>query len=641
MRHRLLSAAIFALGSAACGRQAIVSSDSLPLKRVVIYRNGVGYFERQGIVDEPEVRFKMRESEVGDFLATLAVIEKGGSSVKSAAFPLTDTEAEPTPREKMSDDERKGLKKVVLSLDGKEHDLAVGYIAESPVWKPSYRVVVRPGGQADLQVWGIVHNTSGEDWKDVALSLVAGAPIAFEAQLGVPVIPARPIVTDSGEVIAAVPRGETSLADAPPPPPAPSMADSSEEGDEAPSAAPASKKARPPTKPGAPRAALQGRMAPAAKAEAQSGGGAGARYPMAAAPAEYVRREISQPRNLQSLAAVAQEGGTTRYDLPQTVNIPDKSATMVMLLARSVPGESNFLFAPDGGVADSSSHPFRVARFSNVTGGMLEKGPIAVFEQGAFLGQGMLDPLPAAAMATVPFALERAIAVDHERKYDELGERLAKVENGELTIERDAVTQTKYRIKNGGDAEAKVIVKHARQGGTRLFQAPKETEDNVGTGSALVPAKVAPRATSELVVDERSTLRRREDWFSAVADNAVKNYMHDARSPLAQVAKLGAAWALRDQLLALRSARVKLSREQANVSTQTQETRSNIVAIEKNKSAEALRAKLTQRLGEMAARLDDITRQLVETDQKSAELDVRFKEAVREIVIVETPAPKP
>jgi hypothetical protein len=282
-----------------------------------------------------------------------------------------------------------------------------------------------------------------------------------------------------------------------------------------------------------------------------------------------------------------------------------------------------------------------VARFSNVTGGMLEKGPIAVFEQGAFLGQGMLDPLPAAAMATVPFALERAIAVDHERKYDELGERLAKVENGELTIERDAVTQTKYRIKNGGDAEAKVIVKHARQGGTRLFQAPKETEDNVGTGSALVPAKVAPRATSELVVDERSTLRRREDWFSVVADNAVKNYMHDARSAQAQVAKLGAAWALRDQLLALRSARVKLSREQENVSTQTQETRSNIVAIEKNKSAESLRAKLTQRLGEMAARLDDITRQLVETDQKSAELDVRFKEAVREIVIVETPAPKP
>ena len=72
-----LLAAVLALSSVACGRSAIVDS-ALPLKRVVIYRNGVGYFERGGLVDEPEVRFKMRESEVGDFLATLAVIEKGG-----------------------------------------------------------------------------------------------------------------------------------------------------------------------------------------------------------------------------------------------------------------------------------------------------------------------------------------------------------------------------------------------------------------------------------------------------------------------------------------------------------------------------------------------------------------------------------
>ena len=79
---------------------------------------------------------------------------------------------------------------------------------------------------------------------------------------------------------------------------------------------------------------------------------------------------------------------------------------MVMLLSSRVPGEALFLFAPDGGVPDSSSHPFRVARFANKTPGVLERGPIAVFERGSFLGQGMLDPLPAGATATVPFALD-------------------------------------------------------------------------------------------------------------------------------------------------------------------------------------------------------------------------------------------
>lgn len=185
-------ALLLALGAVGCGRQAIISTDALPLKRVVIYRNGVGYFERSGLVDSTEVRFKMRDGEVGDFLATLAIMEKGGSSVQAAAFPLDDPDAEPKPRSLMTADEKKHLKTVVLSLDGKEHDLQIGYVAETPVWKPSYRLVVGPSGQADLQAWGIVQNLSGEDWKGITLSLVAGAPLAFQSTLGDPVIPQRP-----------------------------------------------------------------------------------------------------------------------------------------------------------------------------------------------------------------------------------------------------------------------------------------------------------------------------------------------------------------------------------------------------------------------------------------------------------------
>ena len=111
-----------------------------------------------------------------------------------------------------------------------------------------------------------------------------------------------------------------------------------------------------------------------------------------------------QTRNLAALAAIGVQSGTTRYDLPAAVTIPDKSATMVMLLDQRVPGESLALYAPDGGVPESSSHPFRVARFTNKTGGLLERGPLAIFSDGSFVGQGMTDPLPDGATATVPFA---------------------------------------------------------------------------------------------------------------------------------------------------------------------------------------------------------------------------------------------
>ncbi len=618
----------------------MLTTDALPVRRVVVYRNGVAYFERMGHVERDEVRFKMRQSEVGDFLATLAVMERGGSSVRAAAFPLKEEEEvddDGKPVRPKSEDEKKGLETVVLSLDGKEHDLEVGYVAESPVWRPSYRLVIGAGGDADLQAWGIVENLSGEDWKDVKLSLIAGAPLAFEAELGTPVIPPRPRVTDEGEVIAAVPRGEVSLQQeaAPPPPPAPASAPAGAARDDDGEDAPASSNGAP----GAGGGAGRGRAGPARHAAKKA---ASIAPPAAQAPAPEMtemRQEprapaISPPRNLQSLAAMAAQGGTTRYDLPVPVTVPDHSATMVLLLSSKVTGEALFLFSPDGGVPDSSHHPFRVARFTNGAPGTLERGPIAVFEDSAFLGQGMVDPLPSGATATVPFALERAIAVDTERKSDELGERVAKIENSQLTIERDTVVQTKYRIRNGGDKPAKILVKHGRMGGARLFSPPEGTEDNVGTGSALVPARVAANATAELVVDERAPVRRTVDWFSPVAESAIKGFVADPKSDADSVKKLNAAWGTRGDIVRLTSDRAKLQQQSDTLSSSTEETRRNLRAIEKNKSAEALRQKLTARLADAATKLDDFNRKLVEIDAKLGELTVTFREAIRDIKFV-------
>jgi hypothetical protein len=340
---------------------------------------------------------------------------------------------------------------------------------------------------------------------------------------------------------------------------------------------------------------------------------------------------VSAPRNVLSLASVGVEGGATRYDLPLPVTVPDRAATMVMLVSKPVSGETMFLYAPDGGVPDSSNHPFRVGRFTNSTPGLLERGPIAVFEQGAFLGQGVLDPLPPGATATVPFALDRSIAVDVDRKYDEQGARLAKIENGELTIERDRVTQTKYRMKNGGDAAVKILVKHPRINGSTLNAPPPGTEDNVGTGTALVPASMPPRGNVDLVVDERSAERLGADWFSTLADNAIKAYVAAPKSDQGVVQKLNAAWLVRADMIKKREERDSLSRQASDLSRASDETRRNLRAIEKNKSAEALRQKLTARLTDYSSKLDDINKRMVDLDSKLAEGGVQFNEAIRDI----------
>ena len=668
----LAALAGFGLG---CARGPDVAVTGLGLKRVVIYRNGVGYFERAGHVDEDRVTFRVRKEKVGDFLATLAVIEAGGSSVRSASFPVEVADD-------ADDDDSNGrfevllkppsgpkappkdkLETVKLTLDGKEHDLVIGYVAETPVWRPSYRLVLtsKAGagakggatgpGTADLQAWGIVQNLSGEDWKNVALSLVAGAPLAFQATLDKAVIPPRPVVTDQGEVIAAVPVGETSLAEAPPPPPPPPPAPAAEaapggyggmarleeakDEDEQQSA----KKGK---GSGASKAKKAPSRAPRRAAEMPSSSSYAQAMPMAPMPAQAPPPPamISRPRNVGALAAIAMEGGTTRYVLPFPVDVPNNSATMVLLTARPVPGESSFLYSPDGGVPDSSSHPFRVVRFTNDGKGMLERGPIAVFEDSTFLGQGMIDPLPPGATATVPFALERGIAVESARTSHEEGARLAQIEGGRIEIERDWVTQTKYTVKNGGEDAAKVLVKHPRLAGTRLFQPPKGTDDNIGTGSALIPSDVGPHATVALDVDERQVLRRSVSWLDPLADDAVKAYIADPRADKDMVTKLKAAWEARTKLRAVVDERDKLSGEKSRLDEQVAQLNASLKAIEKNKVADQLRKDLSDRLSKASARLDELTKRLVVVEMTFSEQDVRFRDLVSDIHMVK-PLPLP
>jgi len=468
----LLSFSVAAAGvGAGCGTSPPVVAPALSLKKVVIYRNGIGYFERGGRVESDSVQFKVRKDEVGDFLATLAVLERGGSSVRAASFPLEVEKDDPPPPTTPQPVRAGGaatpaagpasdLRRVTMSLDGKEHDLQIGYIAQTPVWRPSYRLVVDKDA-ASLQTWGIVQNLSGEDWTNVSLSLVAEAPLAFDASLATPVIPSRPTVTDGGEVIAVVPHTETTLAEAPPPPPpAPAATTTTKPAEE-----PAREEAK---ASGSRHAKKEKRRGPAAGDAAGNdktlpldqliaGERAVALGALRGGPGGGGTGETAysrQTRNLAALAAIGVQSGTTRYDLPAAVTIPDKSATMVMLLDRRVPGEIIALYAPDSGVPDSTAHPFRVARFTNKTGGLLERGPLAIFSEGAFVGQGMTDPLPEGGTTSVPFAIDRRFAIDVSREHREEGARLFHIEGATLTIARDAVSLTKYRLKNGGDRPA-------------------------------------------------------------------------------------------------------------------------------------------------------------------------------------------
>src|SRR3954451_16209294 len=72
--------------------------------------------------------------------------------------------------------------------------LELRYVAEAPVWKMTYRVVLPVEGQAELffQGWAIAENTSASDWNGVELALISGMPLSFTLDLRHPPFRSRP-----------------------------------------------------------------------------------------------------------------------------------------------------------------------------------------------------------------------------------------------------------------------------------------------------------------------------------------------------------------------------------------------------------------------------------------------------------------
>lgn len=177
-------AALLFTATAACepAREPIVPSRELALRHVVLYQNGVGYFERTGALRGDRLRLQFRSDELDDVLKTLVVVE--GGAADPGKKPSTVTVLLPqagSKQERESGDGRTWLD-VVLS-PRPTTDLSVAYAVPTAAWKSAYRVILPETPSTSkgvlLQAWALIDNVSEEDWKGIKLTLATGAPLTF------------------------------------------------------------------------------------------------------------------------------------------------------------------------------------------------------------------------------------------------------------------------------------------------------------------------------------------------------------------------------------------------------------------------------------------------------------------------------
>src|SRR5438309_1650712 len=133
-----LAGVLLATALAGCGPKhaSFVKVDDVALGRVVIYRNGVAYYERRATVMGGTLTVSVPRDRVDDSLKSLTVVD----AISQKPLPVS------IPRQQAEDGSTNLVMKLQLPTKEKA-DVVLTYVTESPAWKPSYRVVVGDKGK--------------------------------------------------------------------------------------------------------------------------------------------------------------------------------------------------------------------------------------------------------------------------------------------------------------------------------------------------------------------------------------------------------------------------------------------------------------------------------------------------------------
>ena len=349
-------------------------------------------------------------------------------------------------------------------------DLFVSYVSEVPVWKSTYRLVIPTTGQRSpfLQGWAIVDNTLGEDWTDVELSLVAGAPQSFVQQISQPLYTRRPVVPLPNTAMLTPQTHDATME---------SYAKAAAAAEAAHGVA-----VHGGVEGGIPGGALGGVVGGLPSAPAP---------PPAAAPRFSARvNEQALVERMSSGSAAAQGaelGDLFEYKLTQPITVRRNQSALVPIVQADVTVERVSLWSAGRGL-----NPLRAVWLSNDTGLTLDAGSLSLVEGGAFAGEGLLQSIQPKEKRLISYAVDLAGRVTVSR--DGGPRRVSRIR-----IARGAFVQVVqergtsiYTVRNEDTAPRTFVIEHARRDDWKLAAGappPAESTDATHRFRIVVPAK--------------------------------------------------------------------------------------------------------------------------------------------------------
>ncbi len=513
-----------------------------------------------------------------------------------------------------------GIRHLVLTDHGNgSRVLHVSFLSEVPVWKSTYRLLLTtpttgsttgPNSTATLQGFSVIDNTTGEDWNNVQLSLIAGSPQSFLQPISQPIYDRRPEIPIA-ENAQTTPQTHES-AEGKEPPPTPTVV--------------------PHAASGAPSEIDQ-----ALRTSARIPKNISMMKDTGAPPppmAESMNVEAAPELYEQQALASTQANTTTSafddffaYNLTDPVTIPRNGSALVPILQAKLPAESVTLWSAQ------APHPLRALWITNNSEATLDRGSFSVVENGAFAGEGLIDPVHPGERRLLSYAADQAVRVSTVELANNSRVTGISVSKGMLHATQSEVTSTEYTVDNAAPATRPVVLETPRLPGWTLDfgTQPAETTPN----AYRFRLEAQPHAAAHLTVTQRRAL---DQVFSLTntSEEQLTVYLGNNAADPRILAQLEPTFAAKRKVADLTAQISSLRAKERSINDDQKRLRDNLTALKSSAEERSLVRRYTNELNSQEDALADIHRQIATLQDQQNAASANLSNLIASLQIAET-----
>ena len=682
-----------------------VSLAQLPVKRVVLYKNGVGYFEHVGQVrGNQEVAIPFTSGQLNDVLKSLTVLDQGGGRITGVAYgssapidrllgdlrlPIGErsslTEflsslrgarleiksgtttltgrllsiehktriagnvsldvdyvslmgergevktgdlspgfsvrlldaALPDRLDRYLDIVSAGrepdVRRMIVSTEGTgERSLFVSYISEVPVWKSTYRIVLGKGSRAPLlQGWAIVDNTVGQDWENVQLSLVAGAPQSFVQNLSQPYYSRRPEIGMPDSASISPQTYQATLT-------TPTEFSRVQQFAK--------------MEPGVVNVEATPAVINTMNAEVsaiRSGGPNGGTGSMLGSGNSVGGRAGKSPGvpggvvggvaggmaggtfALPAAAAARELGDLFEYKLKDPITIRKNNSAMVPIVQAEIAAEKISIWNERANLP----RPMRALWLTNTSGLTLDGGSFSVMEDETFAGEGVFEPIRPKERRLVSYAIDLALNASSKNSSEAQRVTRVRILHGVMTQDAELRERKTYTFRNEDSTARAVIVEHPVRPGYKLRGDAQPIETTADWLRFRVP--VEPKQTASLEVEEARPLASTYH-LTDLNTSQVELFVRQQSINKTIEKELRRILQQKETVADLDSKKDAIEEEMKQIYDDQQRLRENIKSLRGSAEEKLLLQRYTQQMNEQENRLDRLRK---ETEQLTAKHD--------------------